>query len=192
MTLNNDNKIAAARRERHDGHLREAGPRRSATSRTHIDVSTKGDIAVVGNIGGAADDAVILVDLTGATPRVVTQAGGWRDYRERGAVSPMARLRRRDGHKRIEQTAAAAPIIARSGLLQGLQHQRHGYSRRSPKPTLDTGARAWLWKRDSKMILVQCVNDREIKTFGFDGRALTSGPAITIAGGPAGIRASTR
>jgi len=63
-------------------------------------------------------------------------------------------------------------------------------------PVAETNTGHWcqglVWKNDGKMVLVQCVNDREIKTFGFDGRTLVSGRAIPIDGGPAGIRASMR
>ena len=47
------------------------------------------------------------------------------------------------------------------------------------------------WTRDSRTVLVQCMTEREITGFRFDGRALTSAGAIKVNGGPAGIRGGT-
>ena len=41
-------------------------------------------------------------------------------------------------------------------------------------------------------MLVQCMNEKDIQVFGFDGRSLKSQPAIKVNGGPAGIRTAER
>ena len=48
---------------------------------------------------------------------------------------------------------------------------------------------AWQ-RRRRKTLLAQCVVEREIMTFGFDGRRLSAGPSIKVGGGPSGIRSA--
>jgi hypothetical protein len=45
------------------------------------------------------------------------------------------------------------------------------------------------WHPDGRSLLVQCVIERGIRTFRFDGTRLTPGPSIAVDAGPVGIRA---
>ena len=36
------------------------------------------------------------------------------------------------------------------------------------------------WSADARMVLAQCAVEREIMTFGFDGRRLAAGPSIKV------------
>jgi hypothetical protein len=45
-----------------------------------------------------------------------------------------------------------------------------------------------VWSKDSKTLLVQCMVDKEILSFRFDGGKLEKVGAIQVSGGPAGIR----
>lgn len=154
-----------------------------------IDVSVKGDIAVIGSIGGAADDAVTLMDLSGPAPRVAAQTAA-------GATIESVALSS-DGRfvaatvMAGSNTAPTAPNHRAVGLLKVFS-----INGLTLTPVAETNTGHWCqgvaWKNDARMLLVQCVNDREIKTFGFDGRTLVAGRPIPIDGGPAGIRASMR
>jgi DMSO/TMAO reductase YedYZ molybdopterin-dependent catalytic subunit len=48
------------------------------------------------------------------------------------------------------------------------------------------------WSRDSRTVLVQCMVEREILVFGFDGKRLSPAGSIKVNGGPAGIRTASR
>jgi hypothetical protein len=154
-----------------------------------IDVSDKGDIAVIGSIGGTPADAVSLIDLTGAAPRLAASAPA-------GATIESVSLSR-DGRfvaatvMAGSNTAATAPNHRDRGLLKVFSI--NGLTL-APVAEVDTGhwCQGVVWKNDGRMILVQCASDREIRTYGFDGRTLTPGNPIPVNGGPAGIRASAR
>jgi hypothetical protein len=44
------------------------------------------------------------------------------------------------------------------------------------------------WSRDGRTIVVQCMADRAIRTYAFDGRVLTPGVVMPLDGGPSGLR----
>jgi DNA-binding beta-propeller fold protein YncE len=44
------------------------------------------------------------------------------------------------------------------------------------------------WSADARIVLAQCAVEREIMTFGFDGRRLSPGTSVKVGGGPSGIR----
>jgi hypothetical protein len=43
------------------------------------------------------------------------------------------------------------------------------------------------WSADGRTVLAQCAVEREIRTFGFDGRRLSAGIALKVNGCPSGI-----
>ena len=48
------------------------------------------------------------------------------------------------------------------------------------------------WSRDNKSLLVQCMVEKELQVFGFDGKELKMTGAVKVNGGPAGIRTAER
>jgi DNA-binding beta-propeller fold protein YncE len=48
------------------------------------------------------------------------------------------------------------------------------------------------WSRNQRTVVVQCMNEKAIDVFGFDGKTLTPREAVKVSGGPAGIRTSER
>lgn len=44
------------------------------------------------------------------------------------------------------------------------------------------------WSKNGDTVLVQCMTEREIQVFTFDGRNLKAAGAIKLNAGPAGIR----
>jgi hypothetical protein len=44
------------------------------------------------------------------------------------------------------------------------------------------------WTPNSKTLLLQCMVEKEIQMFGFDGKTLKPSGSIKVDGGPAGIR----
>ena len=49
-----------------------------------------------------------------------------------------------------------------------------------------------VWSRDQKTLLVQCMVEKSILIFRFDGKYLKAAGAIPVNGGPAGIRTANR
>jgi DNA-binding beta-propeller fold protein YncE len=48
------------------------------------------------------------------------------------------------------------------------------------------------WSKDGKTLVVQCMVEQELQTFGFDGKALKPSGAIKVKGGPSGIATASR
>jgi hypothetical protein len=87
--------------------------------------------------------------------------------------------------------ASASPFFRDYGLLKIMRVS-------GPRLTPVTEARIghWCegvaWSRDQRTVAVQCMNEKEIQLFDFDGKALRSRAAIKVNGGPAGIRTAER
>jgi hypothetical protein len=48
------------------------------------------------------------------------------------------------------------------------------------------------WNKSSSLILMQCIAEKEIEMFKFDGKKLTPAGVIKVNGGPAGIATTPR
>lgn len=48
------------------------------------------------------------------------------------------------------------------------------------------------WSNDERTVVIQCMVDKQIDVFEFDGRTLTRKPPIKVSGGPASIRTAWR
>jgi hypothetical protein len=48
------------------------------------------------------------------------------------------------------------------------------------------------WSKDGKTLLIQCMVEKEIQVFSFDGKELKMTGAIKVNGGPSGIRTAER
>ena len=59
-------------------------------------------------------------------------------------------------------------------------------------PAAETAIGHWCqgaaWSRDSRTVFAQCVVEKQIQMFSFDGKDLKPADAIKISGGPGGIR----
>ena len=153
-----------------------------------IEIAPAGDLAVVGHVGAGATgglDVLSLVDLSPALPRVIDQVSAGPTV-EGLAISP-------DG-RHVAATvmngsnaARTASFFADFGRLRIFR-----IDKRTLVPVTETRVGQWCqgaaWVHGGKTVLVQCMVERELQMFQFDGRALKPAGAITINGGPAGIR----
>ena len=157
-----------------------------------IEISRAGDVAVVGHTGSGATggvDTVALIDLTMNPPRVVDQVSAGPTV-EGVALSP-------DGQSVAatvmngSNSPASSPFFHDFGVLRIL-----GVSNKRLVPLTEAKVGHWCqgaaWSRDSRTVIVQCMVEREILVFRFDGKRLTRAPSIKINGAPAGIRSSDR
>jgi hypothetical protein len=48
------------------------------------------------------------------------------------------------------------------------------------------------WSNDERTVVIQCMVEKQIDVFEFDGTTLTRKPSIKVSGGPASIRTAWR
>ena len=151
-----------------------------------LDISSKGDVAVLTNIGiGQGDaDTASLIDLEAKPARVVdTLTVG--QTPEGLKISPdgaYAAVTVMNGSNKSK----SSPFYNDNGLLVVLAIQGKKLSK-----VAETKVGHWCqgaaWSKDSKTILVQCMVEKEIQTFSFDGKEAKHTGAVKVSGGPAGI-----
>ncbi len=152
-----------------------------------IAISPKGDVAVLTNQGGGQGDRdmISVIDMKQKPPRIVdTIAVG--QTPEGAAMSP-------DG--------SYVAITIQNGSPRPKTHQAyndHGmllvYRIDGTKLTLaaETKVGGWgqgvVWSKDGKTLLHQAMLEKALEVISFDGKTLKKTGAITVSGGPAGIR----
>ena len=157
-----------------------------------IDISPSGETAVVASIGVGATggaDTLSVIDIAADPPRAVNHVSVG-PVAEGLAVSP-------DGQyvavtvMNGSNAAKGSPFFNDYGWLRV-----YSLNKAAMALVAETQIGHWCqgvaWRADSKMVLAQCVVEREIMTFGFDGRRLARGPSIKVNGGPSGIRTAGR
>jgi len=157
-----------------------------------IQIAPKGDFAFVANIGNGPTggaDTITIVDIAADPPRAIDSVSVGL-IPEGIALSPDGRylgVMIMNG----SNLATASPFFRDYGLLKIMRVI-------GPRLTPVTEARIghWCegvaWSRDQRTVAVQCMNEKEIQLFDFDGKALRSRAAIKVNGGPAGMRTAER
>jgi DNA-binding beta-propeller fold protein YncE len=189
VTLDGDNKIVVLSI---DGGKVDATKRIiSAGLRPYgIDVTAKGEVAVVANIGmgGGDADTISVIDLKLDPPRVVsTYTVG--QTPEGIKVSP-------DG-KFVAVTVmngsnkpTDSPFHNAGGVLQIWSRNGTQLTKAAELP-IGVWCQGIAWASNSRTMLVQCAADEEIlvvRYSGLTGRSLQKAGSIKTKGGPAGIR----
>jgi DNA-binding beta-propeller fold protein YncE len=155
-----------------------------------LDISSKGDVAVVANIGrGQGDsDTVSLIDLKVTPPRVVStttvgQTPEGIKFSPDGKYVAVAVMNGTNKPK-------SSPFYNDSGILQ--VYARNGLQlTKAAEIPVGKWCQGIVWSSNSKTLLVQCMAEEEIQviTFsGLTGSALKKTGSIKTVGGPAGIR----
>jgi DNA-binding beta-propeller fold protein YncE len=144
-----------------------------------IDVTPSGDAAIVASIGVGATggaDTLSVIDLTSGQPRTVNHV----------AVGHVA-VTVMNG----SNAARTSPFFNDYGWLR-----IYSLNKSALALVAQTQIGRWCqgvaWSGDNRTVLAQCAVEREIRTFGFDGRRLMAGPSIKVGGGPSGIRTAQR
>lgn len=157
-----------------------------------MEITPKGDLALVASTGSGTTgsvDVVSIIDLTAATPRAI-------DHVTVGVI-PEALAISPDGRfvavTVMNGTSAApsSPIYRDFGRLRIFS-----LGDRTMTPVTEARIGRWCqgvaWTSDSHTVMAQCMTEREIQLFRFDGKALTAAGAVKINGAPAGLRAQGR
>ena len=157
-----------------------------------IDISPAGDTAIVASIGVGAtggSDTLTVIDLTVTPPRAVNHLAVG-PVAEGLAISPDGR------HVAVtimngSNAAKSSPFFHDFGWLRVYSVNKSALAL-AAETQIGRWCQGVAWSADGRTVLAQCAVEREIRTFGFDGRRLTAGPSIKVSGGPSGIRTAQR
>jgi hypothetical protein len=156
-----------------------------------LDISSKGDVAVIANEGGGQGEAdvVTVVDLKAKPPQIVDTISVGQTP-ERVALSG-------DGAYLAVNTINGSnrpkthPAYNDFGLLQI-------YAVKGTKITKLTEAKAghWCqvmaWSRNNKTVVIQCMVEKNPQVFSFNGHSLKPAATVPLSGGGAGLRTADR
>ena len=155
-----------------------------------LEVSPTADLAFVGNIGAGATggvDTVSVIDLAANPPRASDQVTVG-SIAEGIAVSS-------DGQYLAVTVMNGSNVPKSSPLFNDFGRLRvYGVTNKTLAPIAEARIGHWCqgtaWSRDSRTLLAQCMVEREILIFRFDGKQLSPAGSIKVNGGPAGMRAA--
>jgi DNA-binding beta-propeller fold protein YncE len=151
-----------------------------------LDISSRGDVAAVANIGiGAGDsDTLSLIDMKAQPPRVVdTVTVG--QTPEGLKISPdgqFVAVTAMNGSNKPK----SSPFYNDHGLVKVLRMDG-GKLTPVAEAKVGTWCQGAAWSADSKTLLVGCMVENELFVLGFDGKALTNTGRVKVSGGAAGI-----
>jgi len=152
-----------------------------------LDIHPNGKIAVVANIGtgGGDADTVSLIDLEAKPARVahtvtVGQTPEGITLSPDGAYAAVSVM---NGSNKPKNS----PFFNDHGLVRVLSVKGKELA-----PLTEAKVGHWCqglaWSKDGKTLLVQCMVEKEIMAFSFDGKELKPAGSIKVNAGPAGIR----
>ena len=157
-----------------------------------IDISPKGDIAVVANIGiGAGDaDTLSIIDMTAKPPRVI-------DTFSVGQTPEGIKFSPDGRHVGVvvmngSNKASESPFFAENGLLKIFRVDGKRLLAVA-EGKIGHWSQGVVFSNDGRTVLAQNMVERDIVVFRFDGAKLEdTGQRIKLNGGGAGIRAADK
>jgi DNA-binding beta-propeller fold protein YncE len=156
-----------------------------------IQVSPKGDVAVVGNQGGNAGDidTINVIDLKGKAPRVVhtLDVGQIVEGLAFSNDGNYVALTAQDGSAR----APNHPFYNENGLVVVFSVNGTDLTKVA-EARVGKWNQGVVWSRDDKTLLTQSMVDRSLWVLSFDGRNLKVTGEIKVNGGPEGLRTAER
>ncbi len=156
-----------------------------------VEISAKGDVAVVGNQGGGQGDAdtVTVIDLKASPPRVVDNitVGQTPEGVAISGDGAYVAVTVMNGSNRPK----THPAFNDFGLLQI-------YAIEGTKLTKVDEAKVghWCqgaaWSRNNETVVVECMVEKNLQVFSFDGHRLKPAGTVPLSGGGAGLRTADR
>ena len=152
-----------------------------------FDITGDGTVAAVANIGmGAGDaDTISLIDLKAEPSRVVTTLTVGQTP-EGLKMSPDGRYVA-VGVINGSNKAKTSPFYNERGLLKIFRIDGFSLNQVAEAP-IGQWCQGIAWSRDGRTLVTQCMIEREILSFAFDGSSLKPTGTIKMKNGPAGIR----
>ena len=157
-----------------------------------LDVSSKGDVAVVANIGtnSGDPDTISVIDLAAKPPRVVNTVSVGQTP-EGIKISP-------DGNyvaitvMNGTNKAKDSPFFNEQGKLVILRRQGRDLARVG-EANIGKWCQGVVWSSNSRKVAAQCVVEEQIMAFSWNGRQLQPAGTVKVSsGGPGGIRTAEK
>src|SRR5262245_20548980 len=156
-----------------------------------IEISPKGDVAVTGNQGGSQGDAdtITVIDMKANPPRVVDtiSVGQSPEGVAMSGDGAYLAVTVMNGSNR----AKTHPAFNDFGLLQIYSIQGTKLAKVG-EAKVGHWCQGAAWSKDNKTVVVQCMIEKNLQAFSFDGRSLTPAGAVPLGGGGAGLRTADR
>jgi len=156
-----------------------------------IEISSKGDVAVITNQGGGQGDAdvITVVDLKANPMRIVDtiSVGQTPEGAAMSGDGAYVAITVMNGSNRPK----AHPAFNDFGLLQV-------YSIKGTKLTKVGEAKVghWCqgaaWSKNNKTVVIQCMVEKNLQVFSFNGRSLSATGTVPLSGGGAGLRTAEK
>ena len=152
-----------------------------------VDTTGNGDVAIVANIGlgGGDADTISLIDLKSKPSRVVNTVtvGQTPEGMKMSPDGQHVAVTVMNGSNKPKES----PFFNDFGLVKIFRVSGQGLTQVAEAP-VGHWCQGAAWSKDGKALLVQCMVEKEILSFSFDGKNLQKTGSIKVNGGPAGIR----
>jgi len=157
-----------------------------------IEITPKGDLAIVANIGNGPTggaDTLTVVDIASPNPRVIDSVAVG-PIPEGLALSPKGDY---VAVSLINGTSfpRSSPFHHDANILKILRLTGSHLT-----PVAEANVSPWCqgvaWSSDERTVVIQCMIEKQIEVFEFDGKRLIRKPSIKMSGGPASIRTAWR
>ncbi|WP_018260608.1 YncE family protein [Methylobacterium sp. WSM2598] len=152
-----------------------------------IEITPSGDVALVANVGQSSGDhdTVSVIDLRAKPARVVNTVTV-------GPTPEGIRLSADGRHAALviengSNLAKASPFFNDKGVLR-IYAVSGTDLRKVAEAPIGRWCQGAVWTRDGRTVLVQCMVDRRIEVFRFDGEALSAQAPVALGAGGAGFR----
>ena len=156
-----------------------------------IQVSPKGDVAVVVNQGGNAGDidTINVIDLKGKAPRIVRTLDVGQIVEDLAFSNDgnYVAVTAQDGSAR----APSHPFYNDKGLVVVFSVNGTNLTKVA-EARVGKWNQGVAWSRDGKTLLAQSMAEDSLSVLSFDGKSLKITGEIKVTGGPAGLRTSER
>ncbi|MGB2596940.1 MAG: YncE family protein [Pseudolabrys sp.] len=156
-----------------------------------LEISSKGDVAVVSNQGGGQGDVdtITVIDLKAKPPRVVDTISVGQTPEGVGmsgdgayvAVTVMNGSNRPKNH----------PAFNDYGLLQ-IYSIKGTNLKKVAQAKVGHWCQGAAFSRNNKTVVIQCMVEKNLQAFNFDGRNLKPAGTVPLSGGGAGLRTAAQ
>jgi len=157
-----------------------------------LEITPAGTLALVAHIGAGATggvDTIGVIDLAANPIRTIDQVAVG-PTPEGIAISP-------DGRYLAVTVMNGSNNVPNSPLWNDFGRLRvFAIGARTVTPLAETRIGHWCqgvtWTRDSRRVVVQCMVEKELQVFGFNGKSLTAAAPVRLSVSPAGISTAYR
>lgn len=153
-----------------------------------IEITPAGDVALAANVGAGptgSADTIAVIDLKANPPRAVNQVSA-------GPILEGISIAPSGGHVAVtvmngSNLAKTSPFYNDFAILKVFSLRGTTLA-----PVAEARLGHWCqgaaWTADSRKLFVQCMVEKEIQMFDFNGQTLRAAGTLKVNGGPAGIR----